>query len=164
MFVDWPCYETSAFDLAKMKKTNGYIPEPRTDIVHVVGNAFDSLRHCLNGAASIRSMGSAFDSFSAGKEPRGQVGARRRARDFLGISRGAAAARPTRAWVKKVLPGAAAAAAVAVCMPGRARGATLPTTLPTSTKFVYLSSEGYSGTIPTEFGQLTNVEALLLQR
>ena len=116
-----------------------------------VGNTFDS----LDGAASIRAMGSAFN-VSAGKGPRGQVGARLRARD--------AAARPTRAWVKKVLPGAAAAAAVAAWMPWRARGETLPSTLPTSTTSIYLSSSGYSGTIPTEFGKLSLLEVLFLQR
>mmetsp|Transcript_107328 Transcript_107328/g.311838 ORF Transcript_107328/g.311838 Transcript_107328/m.311838 type:complete len:165 (+) Transcript_107328:239-733(+) len=94
------------------------------------------------------SMGSAF-AFSAGKESLGQVGSRRR---------DAAA----RAKVGKVLPGATIciAAAIVACTPGRARGATLPSTLPTSTTTIALSSQGYSGTIPTEFGQLTKVMAI----
>jgi len=102
------------------------------------------------GAASIHLVG---DAFSTGKGPRQchQVGARRRE---VGA----------RAWAKRVLPRAATAAAIVARVPGRARGAALPTTLPTDTTSVSLNSQGYSGTIPTEFGKLTKLTTLKLYK
>jgi len=87
------------------------------------------------GAAPICSLG---DASSKGKGSRQchQVQARRKE---VGLG--------AHAWAKRVLPRAAAAAALAACVPGRARGGTLPTTLPTSKTSIDYEGNGYTGTV-----------------
>ena len=64
-------------------------------------------------------------------------------------------ARIMRSWSVKL-------GACAVLHPLLVEGAPLPTTLPTDTTSVSFGANGYSGTIPTEFGKLTKMSSNFL--